>query len=127
MTFPITYLFFAVGLVLPQASGSGISLRKFFSRGITNSPLSLNYLSQDYNQLGLYLLKKSIFNRRDNFTRMLTTSLPPTPESYDKLEKAETCISWQSVAARRKDEILSKIPRDYMISQDLLQPRTGNI
>jgi amidase len=52
---------------------------------------------------------------------MATTSLPHTPESFDKVPKsAEKSTSWQSVAARRRAEILTKIPEEYIVDRSLL-------
>lgn len=53
------------------------------------------------------------------------TTFPPTPESFDIQEKAfaspTSSIQWESVAARRRCEILNKIPQAYLISQDAIE------
>lgn len=57
---------------------------------------------------------------------MNVTSLPPTPESFDIQEKASppllptTSLHWETVAARRQYEIESKIPKEYLVSQEEL-------
>lgn len=58
-------------------------------------------------------------------TRMDHTSLPPTPESFDIQDKVlaspNSSVHWESVAARRRYEILNKIPQAYLISQEEIE------
>jgi len=56
---------------------------------------------------------------------MDANSFPPTPESFDIQEKVLvspiSSIPWETVASRRRDEIQSKIPQEYLISQKDLE------
>jgi amidase len=49
--------------------------------------------------------------------------LPPTPDSFDKVEKIpdfDDSLSWRCAAARRRTEIVTKIPDDYLVDNSLL-------
>lgn len=57
---------------------------------------------------------------------MSSSTLPPPTEPIHEIKDGVVCIpkinaSWQSVAQRRREEIVSKIPSEYLLPKSLLQ------